>query len=290
MNKHPRNFFLVSALALALATTSVGVIADTASTEINNARHESRILTTFELNPYLRAHDLQVTVEDGKATLTGNVTEDVNKSLAKEIAQGVDGIRTVQNNIIVDADYRPAERGEERGFGDRIEDTSITAAVKAKLMWSKDAEGLSTDVETRNRRVTLSGTADSEVSSELAENLAKNTRNVLSVDNQLRVERSEAGQERQERTERNQQGQDRSNKDTMSDAGDSISDSWITTKVKSTLLFSNNVSGTDIEVSTENGVVTLKGDVSSGSEHGLAVELAKNVRGVKSVQANELNY
>ncbi len=286
MNKHPRNFFIVSALALALATTSIGVIADTASAEVSNARHESRILTTYELNPYLRAHALEVTVEDGKATLTGNVSEDVNKSLAQEIAQGVDGIRSVENNIIVDEDYRPAARGEERGFGDRIEDTSITAAVKAKLMWSKNADGLSTDVETRNRRVTLSGVADSEADSQLAERLAMNTRNVLSVDNQLQVEQSEARQERQTRRDASERG----NQSTMNDASDSISDGWITTKVKSTLLFSNNVSGTDIEVSTKDGIVTLKGDVSSGSEHALAKELAQNVRGVKSVQANELKY
>ncbi|SDU30396.1 BON domain-containing protein [Halopseudomonas salegens] len=283
MNKHPRHFFKVSALALALATSSIAVIADTTTQGLNDARQETRISTTYELNPYLRDHNLQVTVEDGKATLTGNVTDDVNKALAKEIAQGVEGINSVENNIVVDANHRSAERNNaERGFGERIEDASISAAVKAKLMWSKNAEGLATDVATKNRRVTLSGTANSEADSELAERLAANTRNVVSVDNQLRVEGA-ANQPQDDRTHKDDQS-------VMAEAGESISDGWITTKVKSTLLYSSNVSGTDIEVSTDNGVVSLKGVVGSGSEHALAVELAQNVRGVKSVQANELSY
>ncbi|TVP87205.1 MAG: BON domain-containing protein [Pseudomonadaceae bacterium] len=283
MNKHPRHFFLVSALAMALATSSLGVLADTASAEVNNARHETRILTTYELNPYLRAHDLNVTVVDGKATLSGNVAEEVNKALAKEIALGVEGVRSVENNIVVDEDYQPAKPGAERGFGERIDDASITAAVKAKLLWSKNAEGLATEVETRNSRVTLRGTANSAVDSELAERLAENTRNVLSVDNQLKIEPTKNRSEGAAPAKSN-------DKSSMTEAGESISDAWVTAKVKSTLLYSSNVSGTDIEVSTDKGVVSLKGNVSDGSEHALAIELAKNVRGVTSVQATELTY
>ncbi len=72
------------------------------------------------------------------------------------------------------------------------------------------------------------------------------------------------------------------------EVGDVISDSWITTKVKSTLLYSSNVKGSDIEVTTNAGVVTLSGKLDTGVERALAVELAENVRGVKSVQAKTL--
>jgi len=71
-------------------------------------------------------------------------------------------------------------------------------------------------------------------------------------------------------------------------AGSDLSDSWITTKVKSTFLYSSNVSGSDIAVSTNNGVVVLTGKVKSGAERALAIELAQNVRGVKSVNAKGL--
>ena len=67
-----------------------------------------------------------------------------------------------------------------------------------------------------------------------------------------------------------------------------VSDSWITTKVKSTLMYSSNVDGSDIDVTTKKGVVTLSGKLDSGAERALAIELAKNVRGVASVESTGL--
>jgi len=67
-----------------------------------------------------------------------------------------------------------------------------------------------------------------------------------------------------------------------------VSDSWITTKVKSTLLFSSNVSGSEVEVTTRSGVVSLSGNLENGAEIALAIELAKNIRGVKRVDTKEL--
>ncbi len=77
-------------------------------------------------------------------------------------------------------------------------------------------------------------------------------------------------------------------KSSANEAEQDIVDSWITTKVKSTFMYSNNVNGSDIDVSTSAGVVTLSGKVDSGAERALAIELADNVRGVKSVQAQGL--
>jgi len=65
-------------------------------------------------------------------------------------------------------------------------------------------------------------------------------------------------------------------------------DVWITTKVKSTFMYSRNVNGSDIAVSTNSGVVTLTGKVNSDAERALAIELARNVRGVKSVKSTSL--
>ncbi len=56
------------------------------------------------------------------------------------------------------------------------------------------------------------------------------------------------------------------------------------------MLYSSNVKGSDVEVSTKGGVVTLSGKLGSGAERALAIELADNVRGVKSVNAETLTY
>ena len=53
-------------------------------------------------------------------------------------------------------------------------------------------------------------------------------------------------------------------------------------------MYSTNVKGSDIAVSTNAGVVKLTGKVDSGAERALAIELAHNVRGVKSVDSTAL--
>ena len=270
-----RKTVFASSLALALAGIGGTAVADTAGQNVTEARQETQIWTSYALSPYLRASDLKVSVHGGKATLTGTVEEGVNKDLAQQIALGVSGITTVDNQITVQADYVPPAR-TERSFGEVVDDASITSAVKSKLVWSRQADGITTDVDTKRGRVTLIGNADSKAEKDAAGRLAANTRGVVSVDNQLVVKnpgKATAGDKM---------------KASSNEAKSDVSDSWITTKVKSTFMYSSNVDGSDISVNTTKGVVTLSGKVDSGAERALAIELAQNVRGVKSVHSKGL--
>jgi hyperosmotically inducible protein len=69
---------------------------------------------------------------------------------------------------------------------------------------------------------------------------------------------------------------------------DKVADSWITTKVKSEFAASRQVKGTDISVSTTDGMVTLTGTVATAKEKNKAVHIAHKVKGVKSVDASGL--
>ncbi|HEX5791943.1 MAG TPA: BON domain-containing protein, partial [Rheinheimera sp.] len=186
-----RKLLLATAITLALGSNPVLAIDKTLAKEqsgpVVNARQEAQIWTTYTLSPYLRANDLSVTVQDGKATLSGNVEEDVHKDLAGAIAAGVSGIDDVDNQITVDADYKQPDRSSTRGFGDVVDDATITTAVKSKLLWSKHTEGMDTKVVTHDGKVELSGTVATQQAKQQAEKLAKNTDGVRSVDNKLRV-------------------------------------------------------------------------------------------------------
>ncbi len=269
-----RKSVLASAVALSIGGISGAASADTMSQDVTEARQETQIWTTYALNPYLRSNDLKVSVDNGKATLTGKVEESVNKDLAKQIALGVSGIKEVDNQIVVQPDYVAPAASSTRSYGEAIDDATITATVKSKLLWSKHADGLTMNVDTNRGHVTLKGTADSKDAKALAGRLASDSRGVVSVDNQLVVAPTPTVGD--------------SAKSAAKEAEQDIADSWITTKVKSTLMYSSNVDGLDIEVSTSAGVVTLKGKVDSGAERALAIELADNVRGVKSVQSKGL--
>lgn len=275
MNMQSPKKFLAAAIAISAMAIGAPVVADTAAQNITEARQETQIWTTYALSPHLRANDLKVSVRNGKATLTGTVEEDVNKDLAKQIALGVSGIKTVDNQIVVQSDYTPPKRSSDRSFGEVVDDATITSVVKSKLLWSKHTEGMVTNVDTAAGKVTLRGAAESAQAKELAGRLAMNTDGVVAVNNQLVVKGTKATAVA-------------TTKAATKEAGRDMSDSWITTKVKSTFMFSNNVKGSDIDVSTKDGVVTLTGKVHSGAERDLAVELANNVRGVKSVQSKGL--
>ena len=54
------------------------------------------------------------------------------------------------------------------------------------------------------------------------------------------------------------------------------------------LLATENVSGLDIKVETVDGVVTLTGAVTSQAQKDKAVEVAKQIKGVKRVEASGL--
>ena len=243
-------------------------------------RLEARIQTTYELSPYLRPHELSVAVsKEGEATIKGMVNEDVDKELAGQIALGVEGIKKVKNDIEVKADYRPVGNRNAESFGNKVDDFSITTAVKSKLLWSKNTDGMDIQVTTVAGTVTLQGKAETAVSRELAVRIALNTNGVHKVDNKLVV--ASAG---------SSTTVGGSGESSAVDAGAAIADTWITSKVKSTFMYSSNLDSNDISVSTSKGIVTLSGKLDSGAEQELAIELASNIRGVLSVNADALTY
>lgn len=76
--------------------------------------------------------------------------------------------------------------------------------------------------------------------------------------------------------------------DTMDQAGEVVTDTWITSKVKSTFLADDSLSALDIKVETNKGVVSLSGVVASDAERDLAVAKTKEINGVKDVSADGL--
>lgn len=65
-------------------------------------------------------------------------------------------------------------------------------------------------------------------------------------------------------------------------------DTWITTKVKSELLADSAVKGTDINVSTVNGVVTLAGVLDNQPAIDKAIMITKGIKGVTDVDTRAL--
>ncbi|QCI10675.1 BON domain-containing protein [Pseudomonas putida] len=76
---------------------------------------------------------------------------------------------------------------------------------------------------------------------------------------------------------------------TVDNAKQEGSDTWITTKVKADLVTEKGIPGTDIKVETSQGVVSLSSDVAvTQAQKEEAVRITKNIKGVKSVMSDGL--
>lgn len=271
----PRVPSLLSALTLAMLIGGTPLVAQAAETELEqqlvSARQEGSIWTAFALNRHLNPFKLSIDVKDGRATLNGSVESGVQKDLAEQVALSVKGIESVDNRIEVD----PAiAEGNPPGLVQRLEDATLAATVKSKLLWNSNTRGLDIQVRSENGAITLSGNAQTSAAKELAGQLAENTEGVSQVFNHLSISSADSSSSEVQTA--------------VEEARENISDGWITSKVKASFLYSRNLDGLNIEVNTQDGLVTLRGKVLSNAEKRLAMDIARNIRGVRGVDADAL--
>jgi len=270
-----KKFTLVATTASILFTSPLLTFAanEDISRQLSEARQEGSVWTAIALNRHLNPFKIDVDVESGTATLSGTVESDVDRDLAEQIALGIEGIDNVDNRLHVDGELTRSY-DTQSDLAQRFDDATTTATVKSKLLWNRNTEGLNIGVETSSGVVTLTGTAQSAAAKDLAGRLAKNTDGVRKVENAIQVDGEKNLRAKAE--------------DTAREVGDDVSDAWITSKVKSSFLLNPNLKGIAIEVTTKNGDVTLNGVVNSSAEKDLAEEIAKNIRGVGTVNATGL--
>ncbi|MBL0030370.1 MAG: BON domain-containing protein [Rhodanobacteraceae bacterium] len=172
----------------------------------------------------------------------------------------------------------------DRSLGETIDDASITAAVKTELLADKRTEGFDINVDTRNGNVTLRGGADTLADKLAATELARKVKGVRSVDNDI-VIAADGSERRQDANTATASGEVR---EAAEEAGDEVSDAWITGKVKSQLLADDVTPGMKIDVDTEDRIVSLKGTVPSLTARNEAIRIASHTKGVRTVDADEL--
>lgn len=160
------------------------------------------------------------------------------------------------------------------GVGATVTDTGITATVKAKLMTTDGMSKSEVSVTTTNGVVTLNGIASSVHAKTAAEAVAKQVDGVKRVDNNLT-------------TPSNGMEADRLDRD-VTKTKRVVSDSWITTKVKSEILASSLAKGFDVSVKTKYGVVVLSGALATQDAVDHVKDIAEKVKGVKSVDATAI--
>lgn len=145
-------------------------------------------------------------------------------------------------------------------------DAGITTAVKGKLAADDQVKAYQIDVDTERKVVTLTGTVDTAMAKSRAVEIARTTDGVTNVTDNIAVSGAADATPN------------------MPDAQPAAySDAGLTASIKSKLLADATVGGLRIDVDSQNGVVTLTGEVKSQAEKDQALRLARETEGVASV-------
>jgi osmotically-inducible protein OsmY len=177
----------LSAVSLAVAIAMSPAFGAEPKGTAKDAWIQGKIETVYTLNSHLSAFAIDTDVTHGAVHLTGKVESDIDRDLAGELAKGIDGVVSVDNDLVIEAKSRQTAQTGERPFGVFVDDTTTTALVKSKLLANPNTKGLQIDVDTRGDIVTLSGSVESAEEKQLAEQLARNAGDVKDVRNQLVV-------------------------------------------------------------------------------------------------------
>ena len=233
---------------VALLATGVPAYASKMDNRIESAAKNSYVFKT-----YLKDDDIKIVSKDGAVTLTGIVSEDYHKSLARETVVSLPGVKSVDNRLELKGAPPTANS-----------DAWLRDEVKTTLLFHKSVSANTTEVDVKDGIVTLRGHAVSQMQKELTTEYTKDVEGVKDVKNEMTISETP--------------------KETAQSIGKKIDDASITAHVKMVLLLHRSTSSLKTTVVTKRGVVTLSGKARNAAEKKMVTKLVKDVNGVKIVK------
>lgn len=219
-------------------------LANKSDVDIKNA-----ITSALEQHPRVEADMVTVEVENGSVTLTGTLTNLKAARAAAQVVKNTHGVQTfdnelaIANEIVVVPDMN-------------LTDMEIKEDVLDALRIDPYVQEDSIKVSVNNGNVTLSGTTESYFKKYEADEVASTVNGVVQIDNNISVKYDELTYE--------PMFYDWNVIDFDYDyAPEIISDKELKASINDELLMSPFVNAANVEVSVENGVATLNGEVLS---------------------------
>ncbi|KEA53277.1 MULTISPECIES: molecular chaperone OsmY [Mangrovibacter] len=184
---------LVSGAAFAESTTaakaqtmadSAGQKIDSSVTKVGNFMDDSAITAKVKSalmdNDSVKSTDISVDTDKGVVTLSGFVTSQKLAETAVNVAQHVDGVKSVSDKLQV----KDSDSQSLKGYAG---DTATTSEIKAKFLADDIVPSRKIKVETTQGVVLLTGTVNNSAQAQRAETIAKAIDGVKSVKNELKV-------------------------------------------------------------------------------------------------------
>jgi len=169
---------VMSLAAVACAATRT---TKTAGQQVDDSVTTGRVKAALIADPVTKAHQIDVETFKGTVQLNGFVDSEASKERATQVAESTTGVKGVHNNLTVKTVDRPAE--------EVVDDSEITAKVKAALAGDPRTKAHQVNIETHEGVVQLSGFVDTQEAKSTAGELARAVAEVKSVDNEIDVKK-----------------------------------------------------------------------------------------------------
>ncbi|ASP47867.1 BON domain-containing protein [Cognaticolwellia beringensis] len=173
-----------SIIAITLLTVGSAAYAENTWKDISkDAWLDGKAESTLLFNTHLNSFDINTDVKNGVVILTGKVESNVDKALAEELVASLKGVNSVDNRLTVINE----KSHQDSKMLIALTDSKIATVVKTKLLFESEVSGTGIEVDVKQAVVTLSGKVDSNAAKQLAIAIAKNTTDVKSVVDKLKV-------------------------------------------------------------------------------------------------------
>ncbi|HVS13627.1 MAG TPA: BON domain-containing protein [Thermoanaerobaculia bacterium] len=146
-------------------------------TQDTDSRITSVVESSLEAREEVKARQVEVQTREGVVYLTGVVDTVEARREAARIAWSTEGVRGVHNDLTVG----------ETTIGSWVDDVMISSKVKAKLISNTLIRARDIDVSSSQGVVTLIGRVSSQAIKTDAERIARATKGVSDVNNELLV-------------------------------------------------------------------------------------------------------
>jgi osmotically-inducible protein OsmY len=228
---------------------------------------------SFVFETYLPHDNIAVRSNNGKVTLIGVVSDESDKTLAKEIVIALPGVKSVDNQLTL-----------RKNNPDAYTDAWLIAKIKATLLFHRSVNVTATDILANDGNIILRGEATSTAQKDLTTEYAADIEGVKSIRNEMTVSASNTPPDSHAKIDKRIGEKTMGQRlDVMNEAIDDASTSAL---VKTALLLHRSTSALNTTVNTKDGVVTLEGRALNAAEIDLATKLARDVHGVKRVVNN----
>lgn len=156
------------------ATTTVG-------TQIDDTVVTASVKSALLADPEIKSFDFKVETRKGEVMLSGFVDNQAQLDRANALARAVPGVTSIQNKVTL--------KTGSRTVGNKVDDSIITAKVKAALIGDQVIKSTDIAVVTRKGEVQLSGFVNSQTQIDRAVLIAKAIEGVANVNNEMVIKK-----------------------------------------------------------------------------------------------------